>query len=320
MIKEANIKTEFKKDPNEEMFLEKLNDILQPHQEKEYRPIEEIFPTLFIVGVPRSGSTLLSQLVSAHLDVGYINNLIAAFWKAPVYGIRLSKKLLPEHGSSSFQSTFGRTKGIREPHEFGYFWSTFFDENHLAQKTQDETANIDWRRMKHILTHMTYAFRAPVVFKYLPMGWYMSRVRKVLAKSCFIRIRRDPVQNAISLYNSRKKFLEAPRRWFSLKPLEYDSLKDKPLHHQVAGQVFHIDRSLDLELEKIAPAFRLDIGYDDLCANPKKVLADITDMLNKAGGDVTFTREPQKKFDLTKKDPAAEAYAQLTEAVNKLYT
>ena len=34
-------------------------------------------PLVYIVGVPRSGTTLLAQILCSYLPVGYINNLIA---------------------------------------------------------------------------------------------------------------------------------------------------------------------------------------------------------------------------------------------------
>ncbi len=118
MRKDPELAPEYKKDPAEEAFLERLNNILAPYQEEDYQDLEEIYPTLHIIGAPRSGTTLMSQLISSHLNIGYINNLIAAFWQAPVYGIRLSKKLIPPGVSSSFRSSFGRTTYIHEPHEF----------------------------------------------------------------------------------------------------------------------------------------------------------------------------------------------------------
>ena len=41
-------------------------------------------PLLFIVGVPRSGTTLLYQLMCTHLDVGYVSNAMARWWMAPI--------------------------------------------------------------------------------------------------------------------------------------------------------------------------------------------------------------------------------------------
>ena len=64
---------------NEELIeFEKI--AIQKHYSQNY-------PIIFIVGVPRSGTTLLSQLLIEHLDIGYINNHIAKYWMAPLHSL-----------------------------------------------------------------------------------------------------------------------------------------------------------------------------------------------------------------------------------------
>ena len=96
----------FRKDAGEEFFLDDLNQRLAAAHDQELVERPELFPTLHVVGPPRSGTTLLMQLLAAHLEVGYINNLIAAFWRAPLYGIRLSKKLCPRPADTRFVSSY----------------------------------------------------------------------------------------------------------------------------------------------------------------------------------------------------------------------
>jgi hypothetical protein len=115
------VTSRFAKDADQERFLAELNEFLAPFEEAQYRELAEQWPTIEVPGVPRSGSTLLTQVITSALDVGSIDNLTATFCKAPVSGIRLSRKLLPRRNTSSFQSAFGRTMAINEPHEFGYF-------------------------------------------------------------------------------------------------------------------------------------------------------------------------------------------------------
>ena len=79
-----------------------LNENLQKVQQQLYNTITEDQTSIHIIGAPRSGTTLLSQLLLSYTQVGYINNLIAAFWNAPLYGIHLSKKLLPKPYISSW--------------------------------------------------------------------------------------------------------------------------------------------------------------------------------------------------------------------------
>ena len=89
-----------------------LNENLQQAQKQLYNTITEDQTSIHIIGAPRSGTTLLSQLLLSFTQVGYINNLIAAFWNAPLYGIYLSKKLLPKAYISSFTSDYGATNNI----------------------------------------------------------------------------------------------------------------------------------------------------------------------------------------------------------------
>src|SRR5699024_1812237 len=100
------------KDKHFESFIHDLNDHLAPFEEARYLELKETLPSVHVIGVPRSGTTLMTQLLCSYLDVGYINNLIARFWKAPVTAIRISCKLLGEHYESSLLSKYGKTHHI----------------------------------------------------------------------------------------------------------------------------------------------------------------------------------------------------------------
>ena len=40
----------------------------------------------FIVGLPRSGSTLLQQILISRYSVGYVSNIVGKFWGNPMVG------------------------------------------------------------------------------------------------------------------------------------------------------------------------------------------------------------------------------------------
>jgi len=75
----------FAKQDRDELFLDELNQAFRhiPFTTAPASLSVEQLPILYIVGVPRSGTTLLSQLVSRYCPVGYINNLIARCWLRP---------------------------------------------------------------------------------------------------------------------------------------------------------------------------------------------------------------------------------------------
>ena len=107
------------------------------------------YPMVFIIGAPRSGTTLLSQLLSSSGLFGYINNFIARFWTAPTLGALIYKTVLDHEcrGNSSLQSHLGVTENLHEPHEFGYFWRRWFHFGQSHQLTADQLANVDWEAL-----------------------------------------------------------------------------------------------------------------------------------------------------------------------------
>lgn len=296
---EANLSEEYRKDDEDEKFLERLNSILAPFQEEDYVDLPEQYPTLHIIGVPRSGTTLLSQLISAHLDVGYIDNLIASFWRAPVYGVKLSQKLIGQKTSSPYLSDFGRTYGIDEPHEFGYFWSSLLDYREMRKKDILSEQSIDWKRVRLILCNMIAAFGRPVMFKSMYPAWHITALKKILPKTCFIKVKRDPFQNALSLLNLREKFTGSVYNWASLKPLEYEWLKDEHYCTQVAGQVYYLEKGMKAQIEEVGGQNIIEIDYEDLCHNPKAVLLKIMDLLIKNGAKTTFKSDPPDSLSVS---------------------
>jgi hypothetical protein len=293
---EPNFSEAYRKDPEDEAFLARFNEILSAPQEAEYRELPEIYPTLHIIGVPRSGTTLLTQLLAAHTNIGYINHLIAAFWRAPVYGIQLSKKLLDPGSPMSYTSEFGRTKGISEPHEFGYFWSSLLNYRAMQEQDAEFEEQIDWNRLCLILKNMTHAFGRAIVFKSFLLGWHMVRVQRLLPMTCWIRIRRDPLQTALSILHLREKMFGSKFEWASLRPKEYQWLREEPYWRQVAGQVFFIDRTYSDQLQHLPPGVTLDITYRELCDDPARVLQLINGLLARNGWKASQISAPPNRF------------------------
>ncbi|MFQ5426845.1 MAG: sulfotransferase, partial [Gaiellales bacterium] len=234
----------FAKDPAEERLLDHLNAILAPYEEEDYLDLEERFPTLHLVGVPRSGTTLLHQAVVSGLEIGYVNNLVAAFWRAPVYGIRLSRKLGIDPSSSSFDSRYGRTRGVGEPHEFGYFWNAHLGYADLSEQPLEHEASIDFAHLARVLRNMAEANGGPMVFKPMLLIWHLEAIRREMPRSCFVWIQRDQRATALSLLGMRRSVFGSVNAWASLRPrISADVPLDTPAR-QVVAQVLLLDRAI----------------------------------------------------------------------------
>lgn len=273
----------FAKDAADEDFLEHLNLLLEPHERAGIDPhADEVMPTLHVVGSPRSGTTLMYQLVASGLDVGYVNNLSAAFWLAPTYGVRLARKLGVASLRSSFSSQFGRTSGVSEPHEFGYFWSHHLRYPDMRQRDAAHEATVDWARLRATLIAMTAAHGAPMTFKPMLMAWHMDAMVRHMPRTCFVWVRRDPRDTALSLLKMRRSLYGDETRWASLHP-RAPGLDDEPPASQVAAQVLLVERAIGDSAARLGPGHVLEVPYERLCAQPVDVLRDVRALMGTRG-------------------------------------
>jgi hypothetical protein len=291
-----------RKDPGEEDFLGRFNAALAPLEEELLADLPERHPTLFVVGAPRSGTTLLHQTLAAHLDLTYIHNFAAAFFRAPCAGLRLARKLrFPENLRTEYTSRHGRTEGLLEPHEFGYFWTHHLRLRELREPTEAERAAVDWAGLRRTVVNLAAVYDRPVIFKPLMLGWYMRHVTRILPRSVFLWIRRDPVQTALSLYDLRREMLGDPARWMSLQPAEVDTLRHLPAEEQIAAQVQGVEACFQREFDASPPENRLAVSYEAFCAQPAATL----DALRALRPELRPLAPPPASFPLRPRDPAA---------------
>ncbi|SMP51673.1 Sulfotransferase family protein [Neorhodopirellula lusitana] len=273
----------YQKDLGEESFLEKLNVNLQSFDQSLHADDLLYHPSVYVYGVPRSGTTLLYQYIAAHLSVDYISNLTAAFWEAPVVGLKLSKKLLGSDRTLETSSHYGRTRDPAGAHEFGYFWANHLRYSSLKEPTDLERDSVDWETLRQTIGRMSQVNCRPIAFKPLMAGWYAERMHSEIPRSLFVWIRRDRIQNAMSILQMRREMLGSEEKWMSLIPFAYEQLKELPAWDQIAGQVWHIEHSFQQQFDSLPNDRKLCVQYEDFCSDPATTIAEIAGLLQRQG-------------------------------------
>ena len=263
------------KRPEDENFLEELNQTLKAKEWSYYRDFTIKHPFLFVYGLPRSGTTLITQLIAHCMDVGFINNLMARFYLAPIHGIRLSRAVLGDQRSTSFQSEYARTSELTDIHEFGYFWRYWLKKEKVegVTKATEIEAEIDWQGLKKTLANIQHEFERPMIFKNIFGSYHQEKLNEVLGKVLFIYIKRDILDSAISILEARRKYYTDLNTWWSYMPIEYDQIKDLDYWHQIAGQVFFLRRYYDQKSRSLPNV--LTVEYESLTKDPAGILKEI---------------------------------------------
>ena len=294
----------FAKHPEREDFLERLNAWLVLHADAEHLRLEETVPTLHVIGAPRSGTTLLHQALISRLELGYVDNLVAAFWRAPTYGVQLSRSLRIGEQQSSFESSFGRTSSVGEPHEFGYFWNDHLRYSDLAEQDADHEATIDWEYLRRIILNMAHASGQPFVFKPMLLVWHLEAMLATMPLTCYAWIRREPRQVALSLLKMREALFGSIERWASLKPREAILLGGDDPVRQVAAQAVVLERTIHAAATRLGSDHLVEIEHAELCTDPESVAARVQTLLAGKGADVAQRGttlqpfKPQRNDDL----------------------
>lgn len=236
---------------------------------------------VLIVGAPRSGSTLLFQVLTEAFDFGYLSNLHCLFNGAPSWVERLVRPLR-WRSESSFSSKRGVVPGRAAPSECGAFWYRFFRRKPQYVQAGDFHAR---RSMRAALRALLRAFGRPVLFKNIHCSLRLEPLANAVPEALFIFITRNVVDNAHSLLETRRDVFDDYARWWSMEPPNIETLKNLPAEQQVVEQIRQINALVAGQLTELHGGRYLTIAYEDLTARPHEVVETVARFLAARGAE-----------------------------------
>ena len=248
-------------------------------------------PLVHIIGPPRSGTTLALQVLTSSLDIGYITNTAAAFWRAPAVGVILSRHIHQTNRVSAFESEYGRTQGPQEPHEFGRFWLELLGYRSMTHGDRVPTP-IDWDDVRKTLRSITWACQGPVAVKTFVGVWHLEALLAAVPGSIVVRVRRDPVDTTLSLLRMRDARLGSQPGWVSIVPRTCLTAGLTTPIEQVACQVVSFDREIDQGLAQIQRKRIIEVTYADLVSSPSRFTSSVQRALQSLGYQVLRIATP----------------------------
>ncbi len=283
---------------NLERLLNELNGILGPAEEKiAEKYAQPKYPVVLVVGNPRSGSTLVLQWLAATGQFAYPSNLLARFYGALYIGAKVqllltdptydfNKELFDPGHEISFSSTLGKTRGALAPSEFWHFWRRFIPNSVPRYLHEEEEKAIQGEEFAAELAAVESVFDKPFAMKAIILQYNLAVLSSFLEKALFLWIKRHPFYNIQSILKARENYFGTRDGWWSVKPREYDQLKDLDPFGQTAGQVHYTTCAIEEGLAQIEPRRSLTVSYEDFCRNPEQVYHQITDKLAEQGCEI----------------------------------
>jgi hypothetical protein len=220
---------------------------------------------IFVVGAPRTGSTLLFQAVLQHYQVAYISNLMALMPRWMLRLCRARRRCCSGYRSSPRHSRFGYVSGLCAPNEAGAVLRHWFDSPPNLRHANHVRATVATiARLANaplFVKNQVNTIRADALFDLFP-------------EARLLFLTRDPLFTAQSLLMSRRALSTDDRQWWSVAPPGFEAVLEQEPLYQVLWQV---DRLEEMALAACVarPRQALVVSYEVLCTQTAVTLADI---------------------------------------------
>jgi hypothetical protein len=181
-------------------------------------------PLIFILASPRTGSTLLYQLLINAFGFGYVSNFVNdRCWRFPVIGAAAGR-LFARPRPVTLESDHGKTKGWRGPSEGSALFRRWFGGEHPSQT---RSCRVLPGQEAHLRATMTCLYRIsgqPVVLKNAWNCFRVEELSRIFPGSLFLWLRRDITASATSDLRARYR-RGSPLIWNSATPANYEAIR-----------------------------------------------------------------------------------------------
>lgn len=236
---------------------------------------------VFIIGVPRTGSTFFYQLITNRYDVSYFDNLVDIMHSFPLTGFYLSYKIYGNKPHNCFKSKSGHTisYGLHCPSEAGNYWYRFFKKKQYLVRPED----LDYatkQQIKNEIESVIKRYDKPIVIKNLANSLRLRLIKELFPNAKIIIIDRNINDTTKSIIKNRKNKSVSQNEFWSIYPPEIENIEfqnEKELIHQ---QINAIKAYIKKDIKLFSPENVIHMRYENLINTPAQVLTVLDQFMN----------------------------------------
>lgn len=232
---------------------------------------------IFVVGVPRSGTTLAYELIAQAFEFAFLTRAFSYTYGLPNLTTRLTKRHIwsPD---AHYRSTYGRIPGFFSPAENHVVWDRWFgvDEvlgHYVPPHSLGENAVGSARKM---LRSMTAIVGRPFVFKDVYLALSLRELKRVFPDARFVVVERDFEAICASVYRGRTE--ASQQDWWSVRPPFFSEYIDSDPVEQTAFLCCRASQVMHREIGALGDDRCLRISYSSICDSPAGFLRKVQDI------------------------------------------
>jgi hypothetical protein len=226
-------------------------------------------PPLFIIGAPRSGTTIIYQTLIKTFKFIYLSNIVNVFYGAPVFlSVFFRRNVLNNRFRD--KNNYGYVKGVFSPSEAGVINELWFSK--------------EKSKAKESISVISSISDTPMIFKNIHNTNRVESILKILPNALIVFVCREKIYNVQSIvlntksYNQVDKFISMGKYC----DLEFDDYNDKA--------AFLVDYCDEIKsgLNKSYSENLIFSSYEDFCNSPQILIKSISEWYNKNKIDLEY--------------------------------
>ncbi len=268
---------------------------------------EDASPPIFIIGAPRSGTSLLYELMITRFRFAYISNLAHRFYLTPLAASWIGKSRIAAW-RGNFTSRFGHIAGWGAPNEGGWVWRRWLDDGDWRDETGFPYK--DAAELRTLTGGLAGIFGAPFLNKNVMHSNRLRLMHKIWPDALYIQVRRDVAGNVRSIVRAERKEggpAHDADHWWSVRPSIAPDFIGKDDITRAVAQVIGTDQDIGRDSKAIGPGRLLTIDYADMCKDPRSALAAIAEFARHHGARLRENDEVPANFSPPPSKPLADA-------------
>ncbi len=222
-------------------------------------------PQVLVLGLPRTGTTMISQVFAQYLDVSYFPNVSAMFPSAPIWA---TQRFAGDFSTApkTTRNFFGSTAGHLGINDGFHIWNRWFGANRYAIEHGPSDDEVE--EMQTFFATWNGVFGKPLLNKNNRNVDGIELLAEILPNAVFVVVDRDPRMTVQSLLLARKFVQGADSKGWGLFS-NHSQGESNPIR-SVCEQVAFGIRRLENQLSKIQTTHNiLRLSYEAFCESPQ---------------------------------------------------
>jgi hypothetical protein len=298
------------------LLLAPLDRLLEPFERRRYARAQPPHkPLVFVCGAPRTGTTLVSQVLIKNLPVSYFNNLTAIFPRSPIVANRLFGRFIGRH--VNYRSYYSKTVHLSGPNDAFYIWNRWMaeDESGMRCVLMEEQAD----DMVRFFGAYERAFGRPVLSKNNSLNTRAQAIANVFPNAHFICMNRDEAYLAQSLLKARQVIQGDVNSSLWVDNPDKSAVQAGNYVEDVCDQVLFHQRKIAEQQRLIGPERFWIVRYEDFCADPAGLVERVSCEVLGEPLDAAALRQELKPFAVSNKvSVSPELFAEINQAFERL--